>query len=319
MAWIKKNLFILIAGVISLAVLGYAVFFVKQKMDADAQVSAELDDSAQKFKSLLDRKWHPGDKKVDNIKEAKEQLQRVRKFTDEVREYIKGPQLSTNLNNREFRALLDNTMTSLRRDAEEAGMNLPTTNYWFTFSNYKTTVDFKGDVAGLASELEDIKSIMHVIYEARVPSLVAMRRSPVSQTDYTGSGDYLSDREVKTNDWAIIAGYEVTFQGFSSELARLMEGFANAKQCFVVKSLGVAQAPEERRAAPIMPVMPTPMMPIGGNPYDRYRMQPQFRPPPPPPPQPKIAAGSAVKVVLDESQLRFTLLVDSVRLKPKGR
>src|ERR1044071_4559690 len=99
MAWVKKNLFILIAGVISLGVLGYAVFFVKQKMDADAEVAAQLDDSAGKFKDLLNRKWHPGNEKQDNIKEAKEQLQKVRSFTDEMREYIKGPNLGTNLNN----------------------------------------------------------------------------------------------------------------------------------------------------------------------------------------------------------------------------
>jgi hypothetical protein len=322
MAWVKKNLFILIAGVVSLAVLGYAILFVKQRMEADAEVTAQLDDSANKFKDLLNRKWHPGNEKQDNIKEAKEQIQRVRTFTDEMREYIKGAAMPTNLNNREFRGLLDTSLTQLRREAEEAGVTLPNTNYWFTFTTYKTTVDFKGDVSGLAAELEDIKSIMHIIFESRVPSIVSLRRSPVSATDYTGSGDFLSDREVRTNDWAVISGYEVTFQGFSSELARLMEGFANYKQCFIVKSLGVAQAPEERKAAPpVMPVMP--MAPM--NPYatrgmtddPRYRMQQIYRPPPPPPT--KAPVGSGVKKVLDESQLRFTLLVDSVRLKPRGR
>lgn len=323
MAWVKKNLFILIAGLVSLGVLAYACIFVKQKMDSDAEVSAQLDESANKFKDLLNRKWHPGNEKQDNIKEAKTQLQRVRSFTEEMREYIKGPNIGTNLNNRDFRALLDTSLTQLRREAEEAAVTLPATNYWFTFANYKTTVDFKGDVAGLASQLEDIKSIMHIIFESRVPSLVAMRRTSVSPTDYTGSADYLGDREVRTNDWSVVSGYEVTFQGFSSELARLMEGFANAKQCFIVKSLGVAQAPEERKAVPaVMPVMP--QFPTsyrgGGGPLDdpRYRMMQNFRPPPPPPQQ-KAAAGSGVKTVLDESQLRFTLLVDSVRLKPKGR
>jgi hypothetical protein len=320
MAWVKKNLFILIAGLVSLGVLAYACFFVKQRMDADAEVSAQLDESATKFKNLLDRKWHPGDKKVDNIKEAKEQLAHVRSFTDEMREYIKGPTIGTNLNNREFRALLDTSLTQLRRDAEEAGVNLPTTNYWFTFSNYKTTVDFKNDVAGLAAQLEDIKAVMRIIYEARVPSVTSLRRVAVSGTDYTGGTEFLGERQVRTNDWAIISGYEVTFQGFSSELARLMEGFANAKQCFVVKSLGVAQAPEERKAAMVMQVMPPPQMTypgsrVGMTDDPRYRMPQPFRPPPPPP---KAAASSGVKTVLDESQLRFTVLVDSVRLKPKG-
>lgn len=320
MAWVKKNLFILIAGVVSLAVLGYAIFFVKQQMDSDAEVSAQLDESANKFKDLLNRKWHPGNEKQDNIKAAKEQVDRVRSFAGEMREYIKGGPMVTNLNNREFRGLLDTSLTQLRREAEESGVTLPVTNYWFTFSEYKTTVDFKGDVAGLAAQLEDIKAIMHIVYEARVPSVAALRRVSVSPTDYNGGPDFLGDREVRTNDWAVISGYEVTFQGFSSELARLMEGFANAKQCFIVKSLGVAQAPEERKAPAVVPVMP--MMPMP-NPmdrygYDRYRTMPTYRPPPPPAAA-RPAAGSGVKVVLDESKLRFTLSVDSVRLKPKGR
>jgi hypothetical protein len=128
----------------------------------------------------------------------------------------------------------------------------------------------------------------------------------------------LGDREPKTNDWAIITPYEVTFQGFSSELARVMEGLANAKECFVVKSIGVAQAPEERKTpTPMYMPPPQPFSPYGrGSDSMRYAPRPQMFVPPPSAPRTQVGQH---KTVLDESKLRFTVSVDSVRLKPKQK
>ena len=314
MAWVKKNLFLLIAAVISLAALGYAVFFVQEKKKADEEVTASLDEAAEKYKNLITRKVHPGNAQQDNIKAAKDELVKMQSFMGEMREYLKGPQLATNLNNQMFRAQLDTSIAQLRRQADEAGVALPNTNFWFTFTQYKTTVDFKNETAGLAAELEDIKEIMRIVYAARVNSLAALKRAPTSDTENYGTGDYLQNRTPRTNDWAVSTAYEVTFQGFSSELARVMEGLANAKQCFVVKSVGVAQAPEER---PKTPVTPPPMMmqpPMGDM---RYRMMMQQQYIPPPQPVRGKPAPTGIKTVLDENKLRFTLQVDSVRLKGK--
>ena len=74
MAFIKKHLVLLIAAVVSLGVLGYAVFFVQQKKATDAEVSASLDESAEQFRQLLQRKVHPGNEKVNNIEIAKQEV-----------------------------------------------------------------------------------------------------------------------------------------------------------------------------------------------------------------------------------------------------
>ncbi len=320
MPWVKKNLFILIAGVVSLAVLGYAIFFVKGKMEADEIATASLDEAAQKFKDLVSRKYHPGTEKVNNIQIAKDELVKMQSFMEEMREYLKGPVIATNLNNRDFRALLDNSITDLLNQSEEAGVVLPSTNYWFTYSSFKTTVDFKGDAIGLAAQLEDIKSIMNVLCAARVHTLVGLRRVAVSDNEGF-SGEIIAGRQPKTNDWAVSTGYEVTFQGFSSELARVMEGIANAKQCFVVKSIGVAKAPEERKAAATPMYMPPPQ-PMYNNYSDRgrYSQRPMMPMMPMMPAAPAARAGQpgVPKTILDENKLRFTLQVDSIRLKPKG-
>jgi hypothetical protein len=320
MAWIKRNLFLLIAGVIALAALGYAVVFVGQKKDADAAVTASLDEAAEKYKQLLSRKVHPGSPgKTDNIKAATNEVVKIRDFAGQMREYIKGPTVATNLNNQIFRAMLDTSVTELRRQAEAAGVTLPNTNYWFTYTSYKSEIDFKDNLQGLAAQLEDIKIMMHILYNARVHSVVQVQRVPVSEFENRGTGDYIANKTPRTNDWAVITGYSITFQGFSSELARVMEGLANAKECFVVKSIGVAQAPEERtkNAPPPQMIMPPPAFPGGmGMGMDRYRYMQR---PMMPMPVAQAKPTPVLKYVLDENKLRFTLQIDSIRLKPKGR
>ena len=58
----------------------------------------------------------------------------MRSFMDEMRDYLKGPEMSTNINNQVFRAQLDTSIAELRRQAELAGVALPSTNFWFTFT-----------------------------------------------------------------------------------------------------------------------------------------------------------------------------------------
>jgi len=117
MAWVKKNLFLLIAAVISLAALGYAVFFVQEKKKADEEVSTQLDEAAEKYKQLITRKVHPGNAKDDNIQRAKDEVVKMEKFMGEMRDFLKGPQIATNLNNQMFRAQLDTSIAQLRRQA----------------------------------------------------------------------------------------------------------------------------------------------------------------------------------------------------------
>ena len=323
MAWIKKNLIFLIAALVSAGVLVFAIMFASGKMDADKEVLANVDEAAQKYKDLISRKVHPGSEKVNNIQTAKDQIVQMQSFMGEMKEYLKGPEAVTNLNNREFRAQLDTSITEMRKMAEEASVTLPNTNFWFTYSAYRTTVDFKDNAPGLYAQLQNLKAVLGVLCQARVHSLVALRRVAVNESEYLGGSDYIGSRFPKTNDFAVTTMYEVTFQGFSSELARVMEGLANAKQCFVVKSVAVDKAPEERKPAAPAPMMPMPMSPYGGmgryggmGGMDRYSMM--QRPVMPVMPAQK-AQPSTVKAVLDENKLRFTLQVDSVRLKPKAK
>lgn len=116
MVWVKRNLGLVIGGVIALALLAVAVVYLVNKRGEDATVTAELDTATSRYQELLNRPVHPGDDqgKVNNIELAKEEVRRLDAFLQEVRAKFGTSNVPTNISNREFRALLDNTINELR-------------------------------------------------------------------------------------------------------------------------------------------------------------------------------------------------------------
>jgi hypothetical protein len=156
--------------------------------------------------------------------------------------------------------------------------------------------------------------------------------------------DYL-DRASVTNELAVLTPYELSFRCFSTELASVLTGFASSPFSLVVKGFNVEPAAATTAIDPItgMPMTqgftdaPTPI------PIQTYIPQPVPNPsarqteadmfarrygsgkgsygPPPvtaPQPVPTIVAPAQPKVqtVLDERQLKVTMLVYVIKLLP---
>lgn len=331
MAWIKRNIGMLIGGIVALVLLGLGGWYLYSKMQEDEAITAELDQATSSFKEIVNRPIHPGNDRVNNIQLAKDEHKKMEDVLMRIRNRITGPELPKDLTNKDFRALLDNTVAELAREADRQAITLPQggKDYWFTFAVEKTAVEFKS-LETLTYALMDIKSICDVLYSAKIHDLIALKR--VSTSSDESGGDFLYDKRINTNDYTIVSPYEVTFQGFSSELARVMEGLIKAKRCFVVKNIGVDVAPNA--GAPPKPkttTAPPPMMfpgrygPMGGGRYGGmaggygmggYGMGGYGMPQVPIQPQSVPQAGPRKNVLLDENKLRFTLSIDSVRLKP---
>ncbi|MGV3773071.1 MAG: hypothetical protein ACO1QB_09235 [Verrucomicrobiales bacterium] len=306
--WVKRNLGLIIGGAVALGLMVFAGIYLYSQMQEDERITAELDTATARFRELTDRKVHPGNERVDNIKIAQEDHERLQQFLKTVKGRIVSPELPKDLTNKDFRALLDNTIAELQQGAEKNGISLPGgKDYWFTFAAQRSSVDFK-PLEALAYQLMDVKAITEVLYQAKVHDLISIKRVPVATED-SGYTDYL-DKKATTNDYAIITPYEITFQGFSSELARVLEGFINTKQCMIVKTIGVDKAPAAApAAAPAMNPMMSPSFRGGGR-YGPRMSQPM--------PQPVARpAQRGLTTLLDENKLRFTLLINSIRSKPE--
>lgn len=307
MVWVKRNLGLVIGASIAFALLVFAGFYLWQKRSEDQAVTTELDDATTRFQTLLNRPLHPGDEsgKVNNIELAKEEHQRLQRFLEDVRKRFGKSEVPTNISNREFRALLDNTISDLQRNAESLGITLPAKDYWFTFGPQRTAVEFKS-IDMLTHQLLDVKDLCDILYDAKIHDLKGIRRVPASSEDNSAQ-DFMTDKKPTTNEFAIVTPYELKFQGFSSELARVLDRLVHGKRCFIVRSVAVDQAQDAAAAAEAA-------NPMQGMNFDMMRRYGRYAPAPPvatAPPKPNRPAN----VLLDENKLLIELRVDVVRLK----
>ncbi len=222
--------------------------------------------------------------------------------------------------------MLDTRISRLQSAADESGVKLPE-DYWFTFAAQKSAVKFDDKaLTTLATQLLEINELCRVLYDAKVVALDSVRRAPVASED-SGFQDYLSEKKGSTNQWGVVMPYEVTFRGFSTEIARVFEGLIrNTNACFVVKNVGINRAD----AAPVNPMMGMMGGDGKGSPYGRYggMMSPQgmgrggMTPDmasryglAPTMPQRSASSPNLRGTMLDEKLLKVTLTLESVRLK----
>ena len=339
MAWIKRNLFLVVGGVVTLGLLALAGFFLFTKYTQDQAITEQLNQNTEELKRLVGRDPHPGTDKVDNIGAAKTEHKKLQASLDQVRKYF-PPTQTNHPTSREFRAMLDNAISELKFNAERSAVKLPD-EYWFTFSAQKATTTFPTNLLGpLTSQLSDIADLCRILYDAKIMSLERIKRVSAGQEDGGGSltagmsQDYL-DAKAVTNQWAVVMPYEVTFQGFSSELADVLEGLIRSRRCFVVKNLIVERADASSSddasgmgiGASSGESQPT------VNPYARYGaagmsrygqrgMSPElmrrYGMGPQAPVAPTTKPAGRPGVLLEEKALRFTLSINSVRLKPSA-
>ncbi|MEW6159485.1 MAG: hypothetical protein AB1813_18815, partial [Verrucomicrobiota bacterium] len=319
MPWLKRNLFLVIGGVVALGLLGFAIFFLITKIKEESQVKETLTQQTEVLKGLVNRDPYPNGENIEAVKTDQKKLQQ---FLAETQKLFPAAPIPQPLTTRELRALLDNTINDLKSEAEKAGVTIPD-QYWFTFASQKSKVEFPaGSLEPLATQLVEIKAICEVLFSAKINSLIGMKRVPIADEANTGSQDFLGSKIV-TNEWAVVTPYEITFQGFSGELAAVLEGLGKHTQAFLVRNTvverGTAQEDPSQLQTQVMPYMTYPgtspsMIPndalqrrYGGSRYGPRTMLPQ-------PAAPVIAPRPVARttVVLDEKPLKFILSIEVV-------
>ena len=344
MNWLKRNLFLVGGGVVALALLGFAIYFLLTRKNMVDEVTAELNTRTEEWKQLVASDPYPNQ---ENIERAKGEQKKLAEFLDQTRKFfVPVASFPTNLDGATFKNLLETTISVLVHDAEKSGVSLPSSNrYDFTFKPQRSSLDFApATLAPLAMQVSEIKAICDVLFDARVQTLVGLRRAPVAKEDEgtAGATDYLSGRKLATNavTGAVLAPYEIVFHGFSTELAAVLEGFYRSPNCFIVKNIDVQTnvfvasagefVPSYVQPYSFTPGVPPPVL----NPYDQMRMRYGGRysrmpnmPTPVPAPAPNLAVPTAPtrkgpETVLDERPLKITMYVEAVRLleraKPKS-
>jgi hypothetical protein len=314
MSWIKRNLYFLVFSVLAVALMGLAGWYLYAKWQLSNDITAKLNEQYEKLGRLNGEKPHPGSRDIDNIQAAKDQRQQLTNYIQQARKYFQRvPAIpnSPKVNSQDFTAALRRTLDQLQRDAVSASVNLPPDpgGYSFSFAAEKPRVTFAtGSLEPLSIQLGEVKALCDVLFQAKINSLDNLRRERVSTDDANGPAtDYLTETST-TNDQAVLTPYELTFRCFSSELASVLAGFASSPYSLIVKNINVELASASSGSVVAGGFEP--------NTYQNPPLQPAAAPPTPAAFTPASSPRGGLPTVLDEKQLKVTLMLNVVKLLP---
>jgi type II secretory pathway pseudopilin PulG len=327
MQWLKSNLILVISIVVSLALIGGSGFYFYSKISSEKEAEAQL---AQLQASLQEYQNKVPSATKANVEAAQQVQKQLLEFKAKAEKFF--PVLNTNKSARvdDFGAYLLSSLFNLQRDAQRASTALPT-NFSFGFAAQRELLQFDtAKIPLLTLQVEDVKALCAVLYQAKVYEITQVRRAMTATQDTTGQSaqpqDYLSTRSIVTNEVvnAVISPYEITFKCSSAELAVVMEGLAHSSNGFIVKAVRVepADIPGQEGDA-------SDASGGGGAASFSARMAARYglgarggarmRPPGPgmspsgvPAPQVKKGPG----IVLNEKPLMVAVLVDAMKLSP---
>ena len=320
MSWIKRNLFFVIGAAVAVVLLGLAGWYLYSEWNLNNENSSKLEAAYAELTRISSKPQNAGNEKTDNIKNAREYTAKVREVINKTHNYFKPiPPLppGINVSSEAFAAALRRTVDELTRSAANSSVTLQP-KYDFSFAAQRPLVKFApGSLDPLAAELGEVKAVCDVLFKAKVNTLYNLRRVRVSPDDLSGpQSDYLETSPV-TNDLAVLVPYEVTFYGFSAELAAVLAGFANEPHGFIVTTVNVE--PGVPSSTPTDAPVVTMAEGAYPSPMSRYRYgNPAAYAPPPVAPVATPATGmGGSPVMLDEKQLKVTMGVSVVKLLPK--
>lgn len=321
MAWIKRNILFLVGGVISLALLGGAGFYLFTRNQSNNELKDKVAEAYANAQAVTQQTPGPGNDKVDNISAAKKQVVQMHELLTRQQNFFRpiapipaSADSANAISDHEFASALRDTINEMQHEAANSSVQLPP-RYDFSFSAIKSKIMFApGSLSPLAQQLGEVKAITDIVFRARVNSLDSIRRVRVSPDDKEAP-DYLELQPV-TNELAVVEPYELVFRSFSGELAGVLAGFATSTNGFRIKTVTVepsgaiaTTSDAGMTSTYVAPPVAAPVRPV--NSEDEG-----------PRPTPAVAAPvytttiarGGLPTVINEHPLKVTLMLELVKL-----
>lgn len=293
MAWIKRNLFFVVGGIVAFLLLGAAGYYNYLGWSRNEVDLQTLDTYHKNFNDIYnDPAKNPGNKEVDRIAEAKDQNAQLQAWVAKARAYYRPipaipPAGRAPLSSEQFANALHQTITGLQRQATNANVGLPP-DYTFSFKAQSLLAQFSpAGLNDLAVQLGEVKALTDLLFAAGINELDGIQRVRVSDEDAGGpQADYIN-LPVGNNPQAVITPYVVTFSSFGPEIARVLSALAASTNGLVIKSINV--------------------QPATANPYSQA--EPAYDPN-----RGQVRPGDLI-TFLKEHLLRVTMEIDIIKLK----
>ncbi len=293
MTWIKRNLVLVLSGIVSLGLIGFGGWYWWTAMGKNTQVDEEIGRAKHDLEELMNSAPFPSS---SNLALAKRELQRLTTFIqDSKKQFPAAPPPAAPLNNQSFKALLQTTVDDLAKEAASVAVRIET-NYYFSFEAQRAPMTFPPEsLRPLSERLHEVRTITSLLIKAKITRLEAIRRAHVAGEVAAGN-DYLTEAPRHNGELGMtVWPYEFTFQCFTPELAAAMENLMRAPEAIIIRSVVVEPAEPMVRLTPVVP---------GGQPPGRFPAAAAPRPVP------------ALETILNERTLRVILKLDVV--KPEG-
>src|ERR1043166_8016929 len=340
MEWIKRNLLFVISGVVGVLLIGAAGYFLYLKIDENERINTELAGQIAELERLYKQDPHPGTETLDNIGAMKREEERVQSLLNQAKSlFIPIPPFQRT-DDIGFKSVLEMTIAYLQQRATNAGISLPgggvrgTGPYYFTFGTLRYPLQYPdGDIDGWLMQLSEMKSMCDVLFAAKINALEGIRRLPLApKYDVLTVGqDFLQGVPAIYNGTYRLTPYEITFRGFSSEVAEALRGFTSPTNSFIVKMINVersnynppppptpAPASASSRGGPVMPQAATrPRLSVEEERYGAGYANSSSKPSNPYAPRVAVIAtqtNAGPVTLLAEKPLRVTMLVEVVKL-----
>lgn len=293
MLWLKRNLMLIVVGVVALGLLGGAIAYLLAMMRAEQKAAADLKTTQEELVSLVSADPPLTD---ENIQRVNDYAAWLKEYTPQLQSLLTpDTNLVVDLDNVTFKSLLENTVASLNTNAASAGVTVKA-KYGFTFDTQRTMVQFPANtIPLLTGQLYEIKELCEILIQSKVHSIEGLKRVR-SYPEEPAGPDYLEGKGMVIKDGISVTPYEVTFRGFTAELSAVLDALQKSKAFFTVKRVTVLaiDVPVAPAAAPA----PGP----AGTPARKGSAT--------------TTAVPSVQTIMDEKPLRVTLSLEVVKQVP---
>jgi hypothetical protein len=276
MAWIKRNLFFVISMAVGLALTGYCAWLFYQDFGKNSEVAKDEADVTSQYDALVNNPKIPYPSE-ENIQHAREDQAQVKQLVDELRTSFTPFPTPSNLDAKGFSEYLENSIFDLKTRATNAGVTLPD-NFAFAFTDQRNKLNYPTECIPLwMQQMAEIKVICDILYRAKVNTLLALRRVPMSPSnDMIVTSEDLMDARIVPTPFGTATPYKIELKCFSKELAAVLDGLARSSNCFVVKNIVErpfgprtldqpgAEAEDEGLPVPVLPGDP-PVQQVGSR------------------------------------------------------
>lgn len=246
MLWLKRNLVLVAVILAGLLLAGGGGYYVWVKYAENKGLDDELGNAKQELENLLKSKPSPSQANLDAVRG---EIKKTQGYMADARHLFSATPYSP-LNSQTYRSLLETTVADLRRLATQSGVDV-SSNYNFSFEPQIHKVSFEpASIKPLTEQLTEIATVSRELFKARVHHLDVIRRVACSEYDAQNAAEILgggfhTNRTTGMVTWP----YEITFDCFSADLARVLTGLSQVPRMLIVKTISVQPSPASQNSA----------------------------------------------------------------------